>query len=141
MHHGNAHDRLPSWLNLDAFVDDKITTDLAAVRAEAEGLASTVRDFAIRAFRATQAWDAAVAKANPTDDVWELAKHAHGAEATFEAIACLIANLELTRLEWPEDPVPDWIVDEAVMAPQTAFTKSILRKQPPAATTGEGAET
>ncbi len=116
-----AHDRHP-WLNLDAIVDTSITSDLAAIRAEAEALAPTVRDFAIRAFRATNAFEAALSRANLPDEVWEIVKHACGAGPVFEIIGQLVGELQVAWLEKPDnDTWPDWYAEESGKQPRSPF--------------------
>lgn len=105
---------VPKWLNLDEIVSPEMVDDLAKIRAEAEELAPTVEAFARRAFRVTQAWDDTVARANLPDEVWELTKHASGAEAVFEVLERMVNDLKVAWQEKPEgDKLPGWYFEEA----------------------------
>ncbi len=99
---------IPNWLNLDVLIDEGLMTELDAIRVEAEALAPAVRQFSIRAFRATWAYEAALKDQSLADEVWELVKQFSGAGAVFDAIGGLVDDLDLARLEMGGDDPPDW---------------------------------
>ncbi len=100
---------IPNWLNLDALIDEGLMTELEAIRVEAEALVPAVRQFSIRAFRATWAWEAALKDQELADEVWELVKQFSGAGALFDAIGRLVDDLEIARLELPStNDGPEW---------------------------------
>ncbi|HEV2766388.1 MAG TPA: hypothetical protein VGV63_01620, partial [Acidimicrobiales bacterium] len=93
----------PAWLNLDAILDPSVIADLAAIRAEAEALEPTVREFAIRAFRVTQSYDAALTDLHLPDEVWEIANQVSGGKETLLTIQRVMAHLVVASLEKPDD--------------------------------------
>ncbi len=99
---------IPNWLNLDALIDEGLMTELEAIRVEAEALVPAVRQFSIRAFRATWAFEVALKNQELADEVWELVKQFSGAGAVFDAIGGLVDDLDLARLEMGGDDPPDW---------------------------------
>ncbi len=111
---------IPNWLNLDALIDEGLMTELEAIRVEAEALAPAVRQFSIRAFRATWAWEAALHDQSLADEVWELVKQFSGAGAVFDAIRGLIDDLDLARLELPYGDSPEWYKREINSATEAA---------------------
>ena len=115
---------VPKWLNLDEIGSPETVNDLAKVRAEADELAPTVRAFAIRAFQATQTWSAATNQSMLPDEVRLLADQHSGAQAAFDAIERMIADLQVAYLEKPDSlEWPDWFEQEASKLPPTGFTK------------------
>jgi hypothetical protein len=121
----------PRWLNLDALIDEALATELEAMRVEAEALAPAVRQFSIRAFRATWAWEAALKDQSLADEVWELVKQFSGAGALFDAIHGLVDDLDLARLELGGDDPPDWYRRELEIARQCAVPTEDLDQTPP----------
>lgn len=119
---------VPGWLNLHALIDDELIAELAVVRAEADALAPAVRQLAIRAFRATEAFDLALARADLADEVWEIARDGCGAGATFDALRRLINDLQIARGEKPEGSPPDWFEREASEARQKPVTERVTRE-------------
>jgi hypothetical protein len=97
----------PNWLNRDLLIGDDLIADLAAVTAEAEALEATARDFAIRAFQVTKAFEDGLEGHDLPDEVWELLKETSGAEAAFRVIGRIIDYLEVARLDTP-NTAPDW---------------------------------
>ncbi len=120
----------PRWLNLDALIDEALATELEAMRVEAEALAPVVRQFSIRAFQATWAWEAALKDQSLANEVWELVKQFSGAGALFDAIDGLVDDLDIARLELPSNDSPEWYRRELEIARQCAVPTEDLDQTP-----------
>ncbi len=75
---------------------------------------------AIRAYRATEAFNCATEAHSLPDEAWDLVKEFSGAGAMFEVIGRLVKDLELARLELPYGDSPEWYRREIEIARQCA---------------------
>ena len=71
-------------------------------------MAPAVRELAIKAYKAVSAWDDALHAHNLPDEVWEIAKDASGAGATFDVLHQLTDDLNIARQEKPDGDFPEW---------------------------------
>ncbi len=115
----------PQWLNLHAVVDEDLCAELQAVAVEAEGLVDVVRDLAIRAFRASAAFETATTTAlkatesgglpGVSDGLYDLFTQLSGARRLDDALMLLDDHLVAARGESPTREL-DWLEAERTAA-------------------------